>query len=33
MGKNIFNCQKPGGGQIIKISNNMALAIQMIGIS
>lgn len=33
MGKNTFNCEKPGAGQIAKICNNMALAIQMIGVS
>ncbi len=33
MGKNIFNCNKIGAGQIAKICNNMALAIEMIGIS
>lgn len=33
MGKNIFNCGKPGAGQITKACNNMALAIEMIGIS
>lgn len=33
MGKNIFNCQKAGAGQITKVCNNMALAIEMIGIS
>ena len=27
MGKNFFNCQKPGAGQIAKLCNNMALAI------
>lgn len=27
MGKNIFNCQKAGAGQIAKMANNMALAI------
>lgn len=32
MGKNIFNCQRYGGGQIAKACNNMALAIQMISI-
>lgn len=32
MGKNIFNCQRYGGGQIAKTCNNMALAIQMISI-
>jgi 3-hydroxyisobutyrate dehydrogenase len=31
--KNIFNCGKPGAGEIAKLCNNMALAIQMIGIS
>lgn len=33
MGKKFFNCGKPGAGQIAKICNNMALAIQMISIS
>jgi 3-hydroxyisobutyrate dehydrogenase len=33
MGKNFFNCGRPGAGQIAKICNNMALAIQMISIS
>ena len=33
MGRNIFNCGKPGAGQITKACNNMALAIEMIGIS
>lgn len=33
MGKNIFNCQKASAGQIAKMANNMALAIQMIGVS
>lgn len=33
MGKNIFNCQKAGAGQIAKMANNMALAIEMIGVS
>ena len=33
MGKNFFNCQKASGGQIVKLSNNMSLAIQMIGIA
>jgi len=33
MGKNIFNCNKVGAGQIAKVCNNMALAIEMIGIS
>jgi len=33
MGKNIFNCSKIGAGQIAKVCNNMALAIEMIGIS
>jgi 3-hydroxyisobutyrate dehydrogenase len=33
MGKNCFNCQKPGAGQIAKLCNNMALAIEMIGVS
>ena len=33
MGKNFFNCAKVGGGQIAKACNNMALAIEMIGVS
>ena len=33
MGKNMFNCAKAGAGQIAKVCNNMALAIEMIGIS
>ena len=33
MGKNFFNCKKSGGGQIVKLANNMSLAIQMIGLS
>ena len=33
MGKNFFNCDKVGAGQIAKLCNNMALAIEMIGIS
>lgn len=33
MGKNFFNCAKVGAGQIAKLCNNMALAIEMIGIS
>lgn len=33
MGKNLFNCGKTGAGQITKACNNMALAIEMIGIS
>ena len=33
MGKNFFNCDKVGAGQIAKVCNNMALAIEMIGIS
>ena len=33
MGKSIFNCDKVGAGQIAKVCNNMALAIEMIGIS
>jgi 3-hydroxyisobutyrate dehydrogenase len=33
MGKSFFNCQKPGAGQIAKLCNNMALAIEMIGVS
>jgi 3-hydroxyisobutyrate dehydrogenase len=33
MGKSIFNCEKVGAGQIAKVCNNMALAIEMIGIS
>ena len=30
MGKNVFNCDKAGAGQIAKVCNNMALAIEMI---
>jgi 3-hydroxyisobutyrate dehydrogenase len=33
MGKSIFNCEKSGAGQIAKVCNNMALAIEMIGVS
>lgn len=33
MGKSIFNCDKVGAGQIAKVCNNMALAVEMIGIS
>lgn len=33
MGKNIFNCQRYGGGQVAKTCNNMALAIQMISVA
>ena len=33
MGKNFFNCDKAGAGQIAKACNNMTLAIHMIGIS
>ncbi len=33
MGKNIYNCKKPGAGQTAKICNNMALGIQMVSIS
>lgn len=33
MGKSIFNCEKAGAGQIAKICNNMALAIEMIGVA
>ncbi|CAD8197847.1 unnamed protein product [Paramecium octaurelia] len=33
MGKNIFHCGKIGGGQIAKMCNNMALAIQMISVA
>eukprot|EP00331_Platyophrya_macrostoma_P006166 CAMPEP_0176434204 /NCGR_PEP_ID=MMETSP0127-20121128/16531_1 /TAXON_ID=938130 /ORGANISM="Platyophrya macrostoma, Strain WH" /LENGTH=285 /DNA_ID=CAMNT_0017816883 /DNA_START=107 /DNA_END=964 /DNA_ORIENTATION=+ len=33
MGKNIVNCGKPSAGQIAKICNNMALAIQMISVA
>jgi 3-hydroxyisobutyrate dehydrogenase len=33
MGKNFFDCGRPGGGQIAKLCNNMSLAIQMIGIA
>jgi hypothetical protein len=32
MGKNIFNCGRVSGGQVSKISNNSALAIQLISI-
>ncbi|KRX10295.1 6-phosphogluconate dehydrogenase, C-terminal-like [Pseudocohnilembus persalinus] len=32
MGKNVFNCERPSGGQIVKACNNMALGIQMISI-
>lgn len=33
MGKNIFNCNTYGGGQIAKTCNNMALAIQMVSVA
>lgn len=33
MGKNIFNCNGFGGGQVAKTCNNMALAIQMVSVS
>ena len=33
MGKSIFDCKKAGAGQIAKMCNNMALAIQMVGVS
>lgn len=33
MGKNIFHCGPYGTGQIAKICNNLALAIEMIGVS
>lgn len=33
MGKNIFHCGKTGGGQVAKMCNNMALAIQMISVA
>lgn len=33
MSKAIINCGKPGGGQIAKICNNMALGIEMIAVS
>lgn len=33
MGKNIFHCGQLGGGQIAKMCNNMALAIQMISVA
>lgn len=29
MGINFFNCGKPGAGQVAKICNNMALAIEL----
>jgi len=32
MGKNIVSCERPGAGQIAKICNNMALAIEMIAV-
>ncbi len=31
MGKKFFNCGKAGNGQVIKLCNNMSLAVQMIG--
>jgi 3-hydroxyisobutyrate dehydrogenase len=33
MGKNLFNCLTPGHGSVAKISNNMALAIEMVAVS
>ena len=33
MGKKAFNCKVPGGGQIAKACNNMALAIQMTSVA
>ena len=33
MGANIVNCNTPGGGQIAKTCNNMALAIQMMSVA
>lgn len=33
MSKAVINCGKPGGGQIAKICNNMALGIEMIAVS
>ena len=33
MGKKVMNCEQVGAGQIAKACNNMALAIEMIGIS
>ena len=33
MGKNLFKCDKIGGGQAAKICNNMALAIEMLAVS
>lgn len=33
MGKNIVYCGGPGNGQVAKVANNLALGIQMIGIS
>lgn len=33
MSKKVFNCGKSGAGQIAKLCNNMALAIEMIGAS
>eukprot|EP01098_Paradermamoeba_levis_P006180 TRINITY_DN2567_c0_g1_i1.p1 TRINITY_DN2567_c0_g1~~TRINITY_DN2567_c0_g1_i1.p1 ORF type:complete len:321 (-),score=102.75 TRINITY_DN2567_c0_g1_i1:29-991(-) len=33
MGKNIVHCGPSGNGQVVKICNNLALAIEMIGIS
>lgn len=32
MGKNVINCKKPGGGQIVKLCNNQALFCQMLSI-
>lgn len=33
MGKNIVYCGGPGNGQVAKVANNLALGIQMIGVS
>lgn len=33
MGKSVFNCERAGAGQIAKICNNMALAIQMVSVA
>jgi len=33
MGKNIVHCGNAGNGQVVKVCNNLALAIEMIGIS
>ena len=32
MGKNFFNCGKAGNGQVIKLCNNIALAMHMISV-